>query len=39
MGQAWHDAGRMQYEINTFTDFIAAAEHLVTSGTPRRTSW
>jgi oligopeptidase B len=29
MGKTWHDAGRMTKKKNTFTDFIAAAEHLV----------
>jgi len=29
LGKAWHDQGRMQNKINTFTDFIASAEHLL----------
>jgi oligopeptidase B len=29
MGEEWRQAGRMMNKMNTFTDFIAAAEHLV----------
>jgi len=29
MGKPWHDAGRMMHKMNTFTDFIAVAEHLI----------
>ena len=29
LGKPWHDAGRMHAKMNTFTDFIAAAEHLI----------
>jgi oligopeptidase B len=29
LGKPWHDAGRMHHKRNTFTDFIASAEHLV----------
>jgi oligopeptidase B len=29
LGEPWRDAGRMMSKINTFTDFIACAEHLV----------
>ncbi|HEU4886674.1 MAG TPA: prolyl oligopeptidase family serine peptidase, partial [Thermoanaerobaculia bacterium] len=29
MGQPWREAGRMMSKRNTFTDFVAAAEHLV----------
>ena len=28
MGKQWHDDGKMMKKMNTFTDFIAAAEHL-----------
>ena len=29
LGKPWHDAGRMRKKRNTFTDFIAAGEHLI----------
>ena len=28
LGKRWHDEGRMMKKMNTFTDFIAVAEHL-----------
>jgi oligopeptidase B len=28
LGKPWHDAGRMRHKMNTFTDFIACADHL-----------
>src|SRR5262249_60649044 len=35
LGKPWHDAGRMRRKRNTFTDFIAAAEHLISSNYTR----
>ena len=32
LGKRWHDEGRMLAKKNTFTDFIAAAEHLIARG-------
>lgn len=32
MGRSWYDNGKLLHKRNTFTDFIAAAEHLVKSG-------
>jgi oligopeptidase B len=32
LGKTWHDAGKMLVKRNTFTDFIAAVEHLTASG-------
>ncbi len=36
MGRPWHDAGKMAGKMNSFTDFIAAADHLVATGTSDR---
>ncbi len=32
LGKPWHDAGRMAHKRNSFTDFIACAEHLIATG-------
>jgi oligopeptidase B len=32
LGDAWHDAGKMQLKRNTFTDFIAVTEQLTARG-------
>ena len=32
LGEPWHDAGKMLVKRNTFTDFIAAVEHLTAAG-------
>jgi oligopeptidase B len=32
MGRAWYEAGKLHHKANTFTDFIACAEHLVDEG-------
>jgi len=32
MGRQWYDAGKMGHKTNTFTDFLACADHLVSSG-------
>jgi oligopeptidase B len=31
-GKRWHDAGRLLKKPNTFTDFVACADHLVAQG-------
>jgi oligopeptidase B len=32
LGKRWHDQGRMANKMNTFTDFVAVAEHLISKG-------
>jgi oligopeptidase B len=32
MGRRWYDDGKLMHKRNTFTDFIAAADHLVSTG-------
>jgi oligopeptidase B len=32
LGRAWYENGKLLKKINTFTDFIACAEHLVAAG-------
>jgi len=32
LGRGWYEQGRLEHKTNTFSDFIACAEHLVASG-------
>jgi oligopeptidase B len=32
MGRPWYEAGKLRHKPNTFTDFIACAEHLISTG-------
>ncbi|MFK4760406.1 S9 family peptidase [Microbacterium sp. ZW T5_45] len=32
MGRAWYEDGKLLHKRNTFTDFVAVAEHLVSAG-------
>jgi oligopeptidase B len=32
LGRAWYEDGKLHNKVNTFTDFIACAEHLVAEG-------
>ncbi|RLK47524.1 S9 family peptidase [Microbacterium telephonicum] len=32
MGRQWYEDGKLQHKRNTFTDFVACAEHLVATG-------
>jgi oligopeptidase B len=32
LGRRWYEQGKLEHKRNTFTDFIAAAEHLVAEG-------
>jgi len=38
MGRSWYDDGKMLHKVNTFTDFVTCARHLVDEGwtTPSR---
>ncbi|HUZ22826.1 MAG TPA: S9 family peptidase [Streptosporangiaceae bacterium] len=38
MGRHWYDDGKMLHKVNTFTDFVSCARHLVEAGwtTPER---
>jgi len=38
LGRSWYEGGKLLYKTNTFTDFVACAEHLVAEGwtSPRR---
>jgi oligopeptidase B len=35
LGEAWYRAGKLEHKHNSFSDFIACAEHLITTGYTR----
>lgn len=36
LGEAWYRAGKQEHKHNSFDDFIACAEHLISTGVTRR---
>lgn len=32
MGRSWYDQGKLEHKGNTFSDFVACADHLISSG-------
>lgn len=32
LGRPWYEDGRLEHKANTFTDFVAAGEHLISTG-------
>ncbi len=32
LGRRWYEAGKLEHKANTFTDFVACAEHLIAEG-------
>ncbi len=32
LGRRWHEQGRLEHKRNSFTDFVACAEHLISTG-------
>ena len=36
LGRAWYEQGRLEHKPNTFTDFVACADHLVATGVGSR---
>ena len=39
LGRRWYDDGKLLHKTNTFTDFVACAEHLVAEGWTAPTAW
>ena len=39
MGRHWYEAGKLEHKKNTFTDFIACAEHLIEDKFGRQRTW
>ncbi len=35
LGRPWYEQGKMEHKVNTFTDFVAAAERLIETGWAR----
>jgi len=39
MGRKWYEDGKLLHKKNTFSDFIACAEHLIAQNGQRASAW